>query len=370
MSQADPASPPEAGSAAPTERSRTLRILTNKKFVKLVGLVIIVVLVCYAFFIVLPSEISWSTVKADLEALSGQQVAALIAAGLFTMVMLGWAAKATLSGLTLYQGTESSATSQMTAFAMPPPADMLIRFSMYRTYGFSNEQAGVSVVIAMVARYVIVFFMPLIGLAAVCFTGQGTAALWWWLAGLAIALALALYLLLRIVWSESFAHRIGGWLQRVVTKVATKAHRTGAQDVETSVVQFGARTRNTVKSNAWSLILSNLAWGLSCGLIMALSMRFAGLTSSEVSAAYIALTTGVVMLVNMLPIPGKDALIVSGLSGLLALTTSAETNALGTALLLYRTMTWLLPMPVGAVFFFIWRFRVRRGSADTLATEK
>ena len=67
----------------------------------------------------------------------------------------------------MYQGFESSATSQMTAFVVPPPGDYVIRFAMYRTYGFSDEQSGTSVLISMVLRYVAIFFMPILGLLAV-----------------------------------------------------------------------------------------------------------------------------------------------------------------------------------------------------------
>lgn len=95
--------------------------MRNKRFVKLVGAIILFALLYYALFVVLPQSIDWDEVWAALTALTAREVVALALSGVLVMVLLGWAAKASLPGLRLYQGFESSATSQMTAFVIPPP---------------------------------------------------------------------------------------------------------------------------------------------------------------------------------------------------------------------------------------------------------
>ena len=123
--------------------------MRNKRFVKLVAVLITLALVYYAFFVVLPSEISWAEVSVGARGPDrGRRSRPWSCPALVLMVLLGWAAKASLPGLSLYQGFESSATSQMTAFVVPPPGDYLIRFAMYRTYGFSDEQSGTSVLVS------------------------------------------------------------------------------------------------------------------------------------------------------------------------------------------------------------------------------
>ncbi|MFZ0322623.1 MAG: YbhN family protein [Actinomycetes bacterium] len=380
-----PSDPPEASSAAPDdsqpgsvpaedsapaevgpERSRASRILFNRRVVKAVGILIVLGLLYYSFFVVLPSEVDWSEVWADIQALSLGQIVALAVAGLLAMVALGWASKASLPKLTLYQGFESSATSQLSAFAFPPPADMAIRFAMYRTYGFDDEQSAVAVLIAMVARYAVVVFMPLLGLAAVLVTGQGTWTGFWWFLGLGVAFALVMWLIIRVARSDAAAHATGRWLQRVVARVWHRVHRTPPDNLEDSIVKFGARTRGTIDANGRALIASNVAWGLANALIMAMAIRFSGLDWNTISPSAVLLTTGLTMAINMLPIPGKDALAVPWLAGILSLTSDADTSALGTALLLYRLVTWILPMPVGGVTFFAWRYRVRRDKVTTV----
>jgi putative heme transporter len=353
------------GAAEPPQRLVS-RVVRNKRFVKLVAVLITVALVYYAFFVVLPSEISWAQVSAALDALSGQEIAVLVVSGLVLMVLLGWAAKASLPGLSLNQGFESSATSQMTAFVVPPPGDYLIRFAMYRTYGFSEEQAGASVLVSMVLRYVAIFFMPILGLLAVVVAGIATTKQVWWLVGLATAFVIVVWLMLSVIRSDAVAHRLGRWLNSAVAWALGLFHRSPPGDVEAGVVSFGQRTRATVDSNGPRLLISNLAWALGNAAILLMAMRFSGLDSSTVPLATALLACGFLMVVNILPIPGKSVLAAPTLFTIMALTTNSDQSDMLAAVLLYRVVTWLLPMPVGGLMFFVWRYRVRRDTVTTV----
>lgn len=367
VDKSDATDDPAPDSDAPnTPTSKTF----NRRAVKIVGIFLVLVLLYYSLFVLLPSELDWATVWADLQALSGAQILALVLSGLLSIIALGWTSKASLPGLTLYQGTESSATSQLSAFVFPPPADMAIRFAMYRTYGYSDEQSAVAVILAMVARYAMVVAMPLLGLALVLVAGQGNSTGLAWFMGLGVAFVLVMWLIVKVARSEEVAHRVGAWLQKVASRVIRWFRRTPPTDLENSVVDFGRRTRNTLDRNGRTLIVANVAWGLSNALVMGLSMRFSGLDSASVSAVAVVFAAGLVMAINMLPIPGKDALAITWVSAILGLTSTVDVSDLGTAMLLYRLVTWILPMPVGGVTFLLWRRRVRkRGTAPSMSPQ-
>lgn len=335
--------------------------------VKLVGAVLVVALLYYSFFVLLPQEIDWSAVWADITALSAGQLVAVVIAGLLCVVALGWTSRASLPGLSLAQGTESSATSQLTAFAFPPPADMAIRFAMYRTYGFTDEQSGVAVLIAMIARYLMAAVLPVLGLALVLLTGQGSWTFLWWFLGLGCAVVATVWLMVTVARSPAAAQRVGRILQHTTTALMRRAHRTPPTDLTDSVVRFGGRIATTLDSNTMALVASNVVWGLSNALVLLLTMRFSGVDAATVPLASVVLATGLVMAVNLLPIPGKEALIVPWLASVLDVTGQDAMSALGAALLLYRVVTWLLPMPVGGITFFTWRWRVRR---DTVGQDQ
>ncbi len=340
------------------------RIVSNRRLVRAVGIVILAGLTYYSLFVVLPSEVSWSALGSALRSLSVGEVIALVASGLLVVVVLGWTSKASLPGLTLYQGLESSATSQLTAFLVPPPGDMLVRFAMYRTYGFTDEQSAVAVTVAMVARYAMVLVMPVLGLVVVIAAGQGTWTQVWCALVAGAVLGLVGWVIVRIVNSDEAARAVGRQIHRVVHALMVAIHRHPPEDLEESVVSFGRRSRATFHRNGWRLVASNLAWGLSTALVMLLAVRFAGLGADELTAALIVLGTGLVMALNMLPIPGKDALAASAVAGVLHLSGSTQIAEFTTALLLFRLVTWLMPMAVGAGFFFVWRWHVRRESVQ------
>ena len=262
-----------AGSTASTDgadsteiapkRGPISRIVRNKRFVKLVGAIILLALLYYAFFVVLPSQIDWDEVWAAITALTWEQLVVLGLAGVLVMVLLGWAAKASLPGLRLYQGFESSATGQMTAFVIPPPGDYVIRFSMYRTYGFTDEQSATSVLIAMVLRYLAIFFMPIVGLAAILLAGQGTTDSLWWFLGYTAAFFAVAYLIRRIIISDVTAHAVGRWTNSLVTWTMKRFHRTPSKDIEQIVIDFGQKTRGTAEVE--SVVPARLEPGVGTG---------------------------------------------------------------------------------------------------------
>jgi uncharacterized membrane protein YbhN (UPF0104 family) len=351
------------------QRGRLARLVRNQRFVKLVAVVIMIALLYYAFFIVLPSEINWNDVSAAISALTAIQVFALGLSGVIVMVFLGWASKASLPGLNIYQGFESSGTSQMTAFVVPPPGDYLIRFSMYRTYGFTDAQSGVSVLIAMVLRYVVIFFMPVLGFGVALVGGVSPPNGLAWFIGLTVAWVVVVFLLRQVIRSDAAAHAVGRWISAAVSKVMRLFRRTPAKDLEASVVDFGFKTRGTIEENRTSLVASNFLWGLSNVLVLGLAIRFSGIDSSTISLAGIFLTAGALMVVNILPIPGKNALVAPALFTMLALTTTADQSDLTAALVLYRVVTWIEPMLFGVVLFLLWRRRVRRDTVTTVNDE-
>lgn len=351
-----------ARASEPTQGELPQTPFMKRRVVRAVGLLLIGGIIYYSLFVVLPSQIDTDEVRAAISGLSLGQVLALIGSGLLVMLTLGWASKASLPGLSLYRGTESSATSQVTAFVVPPPGDMVVRFAMYRTYDYTDEESAVAVIIAMIARYAAVFAMPIIGLGVVLVSGQGSWTGFWWFLGLGSAYVLIIGLLLRVVRSDGVAHALGRVIQRWASRVIRLFRRTPPTDLEDSVVEFGKRMRGTLETNLPQIVVANVTWGFANALVMLLALRFSGLTSGSLSTAEVLLVSGATMALNSIPVPGGFGITEAALLALVGFSTSQETTLFTAGLFLYRIITWLLPMPVGGCFFFAWRWRIRRAS--------
>jgi putative heme transporter len=319
-------------------------------------------LLYWVFFVKLPSEISYADVWAAVQALSATDVVILSLAGILTVIAVGWTSAAVLPGLPLRQGTQASVVGQLTSVALPPPGDLIIRFGMYRTYGFTNDRSAVAVVLAGIARYFTVVAIPLIGLVAVLLTGHGGWTQFWWLLGGSIVFLIAFVLMGKVLRNETFAHAFGRFLERVVRRLWRMFKKTPPQDLEHSVVDFSQRTRNVAVGHFRNVAVSNIAWGLSCWLVFLLSARFAGLTSEDMSASEALLITGVMLLLNAFPItPGGVGVTETIMLAIIDFPNDSVKSAFTAAMFLYRVFTWLLPFPIGAVAFFVWRWQVKTG---------
>jgi uncharacterized protein (TIRG00374 family) len=317
-------------------------------------------LLYWVFVVKLPSQISYADVWAAVQALSPVDLMVLTLAGLVVIVAVGWTSSAVLPGLPLRQGTQSSVVGQLTSVALPPPGDLIIRFGMYRTYGFTNDRSAVAVVLAGIARYFTVVAIPLIGLVAVLVTGDGSWSEFWWLVGGSAIFGIAFFLMGKILRNETFAHAFGRFLERLVSWIWRLVKRTAPDNLEQRVVDFSHQTRDVAVGHFRNVAISNIAWGLSCWIVFLLSARFAGLTAHDMSATQALLITGVMLLLNAFPItPGGVGVTETIMLTLIDFPNDTVKAAFTAAMFLYRVITWLLPFPIGAGAFFVWRWQVK-----------
>lgn len=320
-------------------------------------------LLYWVFAVKLPSTIDINDVKEALGDLSPTDLLLLTLSGLLTVVAVGWTASTVLPGLPLRQGTQASVVGQLTAVALPPPADLLIRFSMYRSYGFTNDRSGIAVVLSGIARYFTVVAMPIIGLAAVLISGNGTSTYLVWLVGLSAVFAVAMWILRQLINSATFAQAFGGWLQRIASRAIRLVRRTPPDDLQRSVVEFSERTRQVADGHFAVIAVSNIVWGFSCFLVLFVSVRAVGLDSSQISASQVLLVAGATLLLNSIPItPGGVGVTEAVLLTIITFPNPDAQALFTAALLIYRVFTWLLPFPLGAVALGVWRLQVKRGS--------
>jgi uncharacterized membrane protein YbhN (UPF0104 family) len=315
----------------------------------------------YWFFaVLLPSEIDVNEFKSTLQSLSRTDHIALLVAGIVSILAVGWTAATVLPGIRVLKATQASVVSQLTAVVLPAPADMAIRFGMYKTYGFAVDRSAVAVIMSGIARYFTVVAIPVMGLAALLISGQGDQqVLIWFIIGLAVII-FALWLMRKLIINPSTARKTGQIMQRMFNRLRRIVHKKPVTDFEQSVVDFGENSKDVAINHFWPIAISNIAWGFSCYVILLLATRFCGIDSSTMSAAYLMFITGAMLALNSLPIPGSGA----GVSETILLTnmyfpSPQVQSAFTAALLLYRVYTWILPFPIGGVAYFTWRYQIR-----------
>lgn len=316
----------------------------------------------WIFFVKIPSQVSYADVWATVTALTFGQNLLLLLGGLLTIVVYGWTSATVLPGLSLKKGVQSAVSGQLTSVILPAPIDLVIRFSMYKSYGFSIDKSTVAVGMAGIARYFTVFAIPLFGLAVLVLVGQGTKDYVIWLIGAGTAFIFALWLMRLVLSSKKSAARVGDLIQKFANFALKTIRRKPNKNISATIVKFGASMHDVAINHFKPIAISNIAWGFSCYLVLFLALRFCGVDASQMSAAYILLITGLMLLFNAFPItPGGIGVTETILLSIIPFSGPAEQAAFTAALFVYRIYTWLLPMPVGAVAYATWRYQVKRG---------
>lgn len=332
----------------------------KKIILRIIAFLLPFALMYWIFFVKIPSEVSYADIWSTITALTWWQNLLLLLAGLLTIVVYGWTSSTVLPGLPLREGTQSAVSGQLTSVILPAPLDLVIRFNMYKSYGFSVDQSTVAVGVAGIARYFTVFTMPVIGLAALILTGQATESNFLWFIGGSLAILTALWVIRYVLASKKSAQKVGKIFQKILNGIYWLIRRKPRQDIEKVVVDFGARTHDIALTQFKPISISNIAWGFSCYIALFLAARFCGITSADMSAAYLLFLTGLMLLLNAFPItPGGIGVTETILVTIVPFPNEAVQAAFISALFVYRIYTWLLPMPVGLVAYGSWRHKYK-----------
>jgi uncharacterized protein (TIRG00374 family) len=175
-------------------------------------------------------------------------------------------------------------------------------------------------------------------------------------AGLALlaALAAGLALLMR---SESFALGAGRALQPALALAARLARRPASVDLPGALLGFRDRAGALIAARGWRITAATAASNLTLWLVLLATLRGIGLSQAQVPWQTCLAAFAFVRLLTVLPItPGGLGLTELGLIAILAAGAGHRASAQVTAaVLLYRAVTYLPPIPLGVIACLTWR---------------
>ena len=173
------------------------------------------------------------------------------------------------------------------------------------------------------------------------------------IAGL-VAAIVVFALLLR---SEEQARRFGLLAGRVATRLLRLVRRPPVAGWELATVKFRTRTVGLVQRRWIAITAASLVSHLSLYLVLLVTLRHVGVSDAEVSWAEVLAVFAFARLATAIPLtPGGAGFVEAVLIGGLVAAGGARPQVVA-AVLVYRTLTWLLPIPVGIVTYLWWRRR-------------
>ena len=266
---------------------------------------------------------------------------------------------AALPGLTLGQAAASCQASTAASNALPAGAAIGagITWAMYRSYGFTPLQASSAMTLTGFWNTVVKLATPPVAIAVLA---AGTDAP---PVGVAVASGMALVALLSLSrWLLSSEAALRG-MARSAAWVG-RLRQTHFADAEARLRQ-SRREFATLLHHRWlALSTSATASHLALFALLIICIRSVGVSSAEVSVGEALSVFALVRVALIVPItPGGAGIAEVGYAALLS-AFGADPATSVAAVVLFRSLTWLLPIPVGGVVYLAWSRSTHRVSAE------
>jgi uncharacterized protein (TIRG00374 family) len=260
-------------------------------------------------------------------------------------------------------------TQSTTAVANTVPAGSAIgigmTYTMLGSWGYSRSKSTTAVLVSGVWNSFIKLGMPVLALALVLLQGGAgggrvTAAL------LGIAgLAGSIVVFALILRSEEGARRFGLLAGRLASRLLGLVRRPPVHGWELATVKFRSRTIALVEHRWIPITVTSLVSHLSLYLVLLVALRDVGVSDAEVSWAEVLVVFAFARLATAIPFtPGGlgfvEALLIAGLTA-----AGGDRDQVTAAVLVYRALTWGLPIVVGVFTYLWWRRSSIRAEAVT-----
>jgi uncharacterized protein (TIRG00374 family) len=230
-------------------------------------------------------------------------------------------------------------------------------YLMLGGWGYSRSKTSVAVLVSGVWNTFAKLALPILALALVALQGGASAArLTAALLGIGglVAAIVVFALLLR---SQDQARRFGLLAGRVASRVLRIIRRPPVQGWELATVKFRARTLDLLEHGWGPITAATLVSHVSLYLVLLVTLRSVGVGDAEVSWAEVLAVFAFARLATAIPFtPGGAGVVEAVLIGLLV-AGGGDREQVTAAVLIYRALTWALPILLGLLCYLWWRRR-------------
>jgi putative heme transporter len=298
-----------------------------------------------------------SNVTTVLRTLSWGEVTVLLLVAVWNLLAYWVLVVVATPGMRLVQAGVLTESATAVSNAVPGGGAIAVglTYTMMSSWGFSRSRATLAVVVTGIWNTFIKLGMPFLALALLAFQGQagagrGVAALLG-LAGLAVVVAV-FALALR---SQAFAARTGIAAGRLASRLLALFKRQPVRGWDVAVVEWRGRVIGLVRRHWLALSVSTTVSHVSLFVVLLVALRINGVASADVGWTEALAVFAFARLVTAIPLtPGGVG--VAELALIAGLTQAGGTDAnVVAAVLLFRLLTYMLPIVIGAVTYVYWR---------------
>jgi len=318
-----------------------------------------VALVAAIFGFALPHFASYRSVWASIEAMTWAQALLVAAAAAASMASTWIMICSVLPSIRLREAAVVNLGSNAVANTLPAGGALAmgVSWAMLSSWGVSTAEYVLYTLVSGIWNVFARLGLPVLALMILATAGRpGVGLIAAAAAGLVLLAVMATGLGL-LMHSEPFALRAGRALQLALVTACRLVRRPASFDVRGSLLSFRDRAGALIAARGWRITAATAASNLTLWLVLLACLRGTGLTQAQVPWQTSLAAFAFVRLLTVLPItPGGLGITELGLIATLAVGAGHRASAQVTAaVLLYRAVTYLPPIPLGAIACLTWR---------------
>lgn len=308
---------------------------------------------------VMPLIADYGDVFDTIRAMTGLEIGSLVAVGMWNLITYWFVLIAALPGLRLREAAVVNQASTAVSNTMPGGGviGVGVSIAMLTSWGFTIGSIGRSAVVTGIWNNFVKLGMPVLALALLALEGGLTPTRVTAAAvgiGVLIGAVVVFALLLR---SDRLARAIGRFVGNIVNWARTLVHKDPIEGWDERSSRFRSDTIGLLRHRWLWLTVATLLSHISLYLVLLVALRHVGVSEDELSWITVLAAFAFVRLISALPLtPGGVGVVELGYAAVLTIglddVTSAQVVA---AILVFRAVTYLLPIPLGLISYVVWR---------------
>jgi uncharacterized protein (TIRG00374 family) len=309
------------------------------------------------FWFVLPRLAEVSDVWRHVAAMTPIEIASLAGVAAWNLLTYWIVVVQATPGLSYAQAAVLTESTTAVSNTLPGGSAVAVglSYAMLSSWGFSRSRSTLCVVVSGIWNNFAKLGLPLVALAFVALQGDASAAIVVAAIGGVAVLVASVAVFALILRRESFARSFGDRAARAASRATALVRRPPVTGWGDATAKFRERVVGLVGRRWPALTLATVVGHVSLFAVLLLALRHVGVGVDEVDTAEAFAVFAFVRLLTAIPItPGGLGFVELGLAAGLTGAGGGETEVVA-AVLLFRLLTYVLPIPLGLAAYVFWR---------------
>lgn len=331
---------------------------TRRRYSVVFRIALAVVVLAVVFGFLLPRTADYGDAWGTVNDMTGMELTVIVAAALWNLFTYWPMMILALPGLRLREAVVVNQASTAVANTVPAGGAVAlgVTYEMLRSWGFTSPSIASEVLATGVWNTLVKFGLPIVGLAALAVTDE--------VEGDFVRLALVGLVVLAAVTvggalalrAEESTRQVGRWLDNASARWLARLWRRPT-DVERWLMRMRTQMLDLVRTTGYRITAAAVVSHLSLFVVLLVSLRNVGVSETEVSWAKVLAAFAFVRLLAVIPLtPGGVGVVELGYVGLLSAGTRGGVDSqIAGAVLVFRAVTFLLPIGLGGIAWLVFR---------------